>query len=174
MGLCFLPIVWPEDKLLTLHWRLLDTHREVWLSLLWGHFSFLLASYAHKVLFVPSKNLFPQPCGSSVIKSHSPLKSNSLGVLRPFARSSDWEICCGSLNFLNSARIYLNNCPTVCGCLLSGFMMGLMATSSNRAYATSCVMQVCCSQGPCPHSRPLPTHASAGDTQTLKGRSGSL
>ena len=174
MGLCFLPIVWPEAKLLTLHWRLLDTHKEVWLILLWGHFSFLLVSCAHKVLFVPSKNLFPQPCGSSVIKSHSPLKSNSLGVLRLFARSSGWEICCGSLNFLNSARISLDNCPTVCGYLISGFMMGLMATSSNRAYATSCVMQVCCSQGLCPHSRPLLTHASAGDTQTLKGRSGSV
>ena len=48
-----------------LHWRLLDTHREVWGSLLWGHCSFLLGSGAHKVLFVPSKSLFPQCCVSS-------------------------------------------------------------------------------------------------------------
>ena len=33
--------------------------------------------------------------GSSVIKSHWPPKSNSLGVLSPFA-GSHWEICCGS------------------------------------------------------------------------------
>ena len=39
--------------------RLLDTHRQVWLSLLWGHCSFLLGPDEHKVLFVPSKNLFP-------------------------------------------------------------------------------------------------------------------
>ena len=26
-------------------------------------------------------------------------------------------------------------------------------------------LQVCCSQSPCPHGRPLLTHASAGDTQ---------
>ena len=48
-----------------LHQKLLDTHRQVWLSLLWDHCSFLLGPGAHKVLFVPSKNLFPQSCVSS-------------------------------------------------------------------------------------------------------------
>ena len=46
-------------------WRLLDTHRQVWVSLLWGHCSFLLGPVVHKVLFVPSKSLFPQSCVSS-------------------------------------------------------------------------------------------------------------
>ena len=46
-------------------WRLLDTHGHVWISFLWGHCSFLLGPGAHKVLFVPSKNLFPQSCVSS-------------------------------------------------------------------------------------------------------------
>ena len=36
-----------------LHRRLLDTHWEVWVSLLWGHRSFLLGPGVHKVLFVP-------------------------------------------------------------------------------------------------------------------------
>ena len=53
-----------------LHQRLLDTHRQVWVSLLCGHCFFLLAPDAHKVLFVPSKSLFPQSCAISVIKSH--------------------------------------------------------------------------------------------------------
>ena len=44
-----------------LHWRLLHTRRQVWVSLLWGHCSRLLGSGAHKVLFVPSKSLFPSP-----------------------------------------------------------------------------------------------------------------
>ena len=48
-----------------LHWKLLDTHGKVWVSLLWGHCSFLLGPGAHKVLFVPSKSLFPQSCVSS-------------------------------------------------------------------------------------------------------------
>ena len=33
---------------------------------------------------------FPQPCVSSIIKSHWPPKSNSLGVLSPFARIPGW------------------------------------------------------------------------------------
>ena len=37
-----------------------------------------------------------------------------------------------------------------------------------------CHTQVCCTQSPCPCSRPLLTHTSTGDTQTLKGRSGSV
>ena len=41
-----------------LHWRLLDTDGQVWVSLLWGHCSFLLGPAVHKVLFVPSKSLF--------------------------------------------------------------------------------------------------------------------
>ena len=46
------------------HWlmpppRLLDTHRQVWVSLLWGHCSFFLGPGMYKLLFVPSKSLFP-------------------------------------------------------------------------------------------------------------------
>ena len=48
---------------LRLHWRLLDTPRQVWVSLLWGHCSFLLGLGVHKVLFVMS--LLPQSCVSS-------------------------------------------------------------------------------------------------------------
>ena len=43
----------------------LDTHGQVWVSLLWGHCSFLLGPGVHKVLFVPSKTLFLQSCVSS-------------------------------------------------------------------------------------------------------------
>ena len=62
-----------------LHWRLQDMPRQVWLSLLWGHCSFLLSPTMHKVFFLPSKSLFPQSHGSSIIKSHWPSKSHSLG-----------------------------------------------------------------------------------------------
>ena len=53
-----------------LHQRLLDIYRQVWVSLLWGHCSFLLCPGAQKVLFVPSKSLFPQAgisSGGSVV-----------------------------------------------------------------------------------------------------------
>ena len=62
--------------------RLLDTHGQVWVSLLWDHCSFLLGPGTPKVLFMPSKSLFPQSYVSS-----------------------------------------------------GSFMMGLMVTSSKRAYA---------------------------------------
>ena len=45
--------------------RLLGTPGQVWVSLLWGHCSFLPGPGLHKVLFVPSKSLFPQSCVSS-------------------------------------------------------------------------------------------------------------
>ena len=38
---------------------------QIWVSPMWGHCSFLLGPGAHKVLFVPSKSLFPQSCESS-------------------------------------------------------------------------------------------------------------
>ena len=43
----------------SLSWRLLDTPRQVWVSLLWGHCSFILGPGVHKVLFVPTKSLLP-------------------------------------------------------------------------------------------------------------------
>ena len=76
---------------LHLHWRLLDTHRQVWVSLLWEHCSFLLGPGADKLSFVPSKSLFPQSCVSSVIKSHCPPKSNSLGGSQSLCQSPRFE-----------------------------------------------------------------------------------
>ena len=58
--------------------EILDTHRQVWLSPLWGFCSFLLGPGAHEVFFVPFNSLFPQACASSVIKSHWSPKSNSM------------------------------------------------------------------------------------------------
>ena len=49
-----------------------------------------------------------------------------------------------------------------------------MVTYSKRAYAACRMSQICCSQSPCPCGRPLLTRTSAGDTQTLKGMSGSV
>ena len=60
-----------------------------------GHYSFLLGLGAHKIPFVPSKNLYPQSCGSSLIKSHR-LPVTFPGASQPFAGSPGWEICCES------------------------------------------------------------------------------
>ena len=49
-----------------------------------------------------------------------------------------------------------------------------MSTSSKRTYVTHYTSQDCCCQSPLACDRPLLTGASAGDTQTLKGRSVSV
>ena len=49
-----------------------------------------------------------------------------------------------------------------------------MVTSLKRTCTTRCVIQVCSTQSPCQCGRPLLTCTSAGDSQTLKGRSGSV
>ena len=99
-------------------WRLLDIHGQVWVSLLWGHWSFLLGPGAHKGFICALQEFVP------------------------------WVLCkfwwhCGGVN----------------GDLLQE---GL------------CYTQVCCTQSSCCCSRLLLTHTSTGDTQTLKGRSGSV
>ena len=98
-----------------LHQRLLDIPGQVWVSVLWGHCSFLLGPGAHRVLSVPSKSLFPQSCVSS-----------------------------------------------------GGSMVGLMATSSKRAYA---IPRSAAPRAPAPvtdHCWPLPPQ------ETLKGRPDSV
>ena len=55
------PFWWKASVEPCLFQRLLDTHRQAWLSLLWNHCSFLLGPGVHKGLFVPSQSLFPCP-----------------------------------------------------------------------------------------------------------------
>ena len=66
-GLLHLPLTLQQVSINPhLHQRLLDTYRQAWFNLLWGHHApSFLAPDAHKGLFVPSKNLFPQSCGGS-------------------------------------------------------------------------------------------------------------
>ena len=64
-----------------LHQKLLDTHGQVWVNPLWGHCSFLLGPVGHKVLFVPSMSLFPQPCVSSGVSMVELLVTSPRGLM---------------------------------------------------------------------------------------------
>ena len=99
-----------------LHRQLLDTHRQVWVSLLWGHCLFLLGPGMHRVVCALQESVSPVLC-------------------------KFWWLYGG----VNGDLLQEGLCHT----------------------------QVGCTQSPCPCSRPLLTHTSAGDTQTLKGKSGS-
>ena len=68
----------------------MDTHRQVWFSLWWSHCPFLLGPGACNVLLCSQRVCFPNPM--EVLES----KSNSLGIVSPFAGYSCGEICCGA------------------------------------------------------------------------------
>ena len=77
----------------------LDTHGIVWVSFLWGHCSFLLGPGTHKVLFVPSKNLFPQSCvssGGSMVGLMATFSNRVYALPRSAATSSRPLLTCTS------------------------------------------------------------------------------
>ena len=100
--------------------------RQVWLCLLWHHCSFLLGPGTHKILFVPSKRLFPQSCGSSVIKFHWPSKSNSLRFSVPLPDPQIGKSVVGPRTFTIMWELLWYNCSPVCGSIV------LMVNSSRR------------------------------------------
>ena len=107
----------PCSRLLLSHSsaRILDTHRQVWVSFLWGLCSFLLGPGVHKVLFVPSKSLFPQSCVSSVIKSTG-LQSQILWEFSiPLPNPQVGKSVVGPRTFLTVREFLWYNCSAVCG-----------------------------------------------------------
>ena len=78
-------------------WRLLDTHGQVWVSLLLGHCSFLMGPSVHKVLFVPSKSLFPQSyvsSGSSVVRLMATSSKRTYAIPRSAAPRAPAPAAC--------------------------------------------------------------------------------
>ena len=69
------------------------TLRRVWVSLLWGHCSFLLGLGVHKILFVPFKSLFPQ---SFVSSGGSMVGLMATSFKRAYAIPKPTQNCCCS------------------------------------------------------------------------------
>ena len=147
-----------------LHWRLLDTHRQVWLSLLWDHCSFPLGLDVHKIRFVLSKTLI----------SPVPWKFCNqipLAFKVKFPRGSQSLCQIPRLGNLLWALEHLQQCENFfgiivlqfVGCLLGASMVGLACHSS----------YICCSQSPVPVQATADC-ATVDDTHTPKDRSGSV
>ena len=66
------------------------------------------------------------------------------------------------------------NCYTVCGASAPQLSNGANGDLFLENLYCTHASQECCSQSPGPGGRPLLTYISSGDTQTLKGRSGSV
>ena len=123
-----------------LHRRLPSTHRQVWLTLFWGHCSFLLGSGVHK------------SCESSVIKScWLTFKARYPGD----SQCLYWIPRLGSL--LWGLKL-LHECKNFLGTIVLQFVdhtpgssiVGLIATSSMRTCVTRHTFQDCCCNSPCP------------------------
>ena len=197
---CFLPVVWPETKdgggngppskgpvqaLLRsvpptlqqattdprLRWRLQDTHRQVWVSFLWGHCSFHLGPGAHNVLSVSSKSLFLLSCESSIIKSHWPAKSNSLRFSIPLPDPQVGNSVVSPKTCLTVWEFLWCNCSAVCGPSAWLLYGEVNVDLLQEGLCHRLCDQVSCTQSPWPYGRPLLTCTSAG---ALKYCSGSV
>ena len=126
--------------------RLLNTHRQVWLNVIWGDCLFLLCLRVYKVLIVPSKSVTPV-----LQKFYDPIPL-SFKVKFPGGSQSLCQIfrlgnLLWSLELLQQCENFFGiTLLQFVGHLLSGSIVGLEATSSKRTYATHCTSQVCCSQ----------------------------
>ena len=98
----------------------------------------LLAPGAHKALFVPCKSLFPQSCGCSVIKSHWPPKSNSLGVLRTLPDPQVGKSVVGPRAFLTVREFLWYNCSVVCGLSAQWLYDGVNGDLLQEGYILRC------------------------------------
>ena len=141
MGGAVLPpccLAWGQTINPHLQQRLLQIHRQVWLSLLWGHCSFLLVHAGFICALQESVSPVLWKFRSEtplVFKVKFPGSSQSL--LDPQVGNLLWALEL-SQQFENFLGIVVLQCV---GHLLSGFMVGLMATSSKRTYATLSVLQ---------------------------------
>ena len=109
--------------------KFLHTHWQVWVSLLWGHCSFLLAPGVHKVLFVPSKSLFPKSCRCSVINPSGLQSQIPWGFSVPLPDPQVGKSVVGPRTFL-TVQECLWYYSAVCGSsAVSSSMVGLMAPS---------------------------------------------
>ena len=138
--------------------RFPSTDRPVWISLLWGHWSFLLGPGAHKILLCPPRvsvslalwKLWSNPTG---LQSQIP-RGFPVPLPYPFVGKSvvGPELSQQCKHFFGIIVLQF------VGRLLGG-SMGLMVTSSNKTYTTRRASQDCYSQSPCPcagHRRPMP------------------
>ena len=96
-----------------LHQRLLDTQRQVWLSLLWDHCSFLLGPGTHKILLVPSESVSPvlwKFCNQipPAFKVKFPDGSQY------FCQIPGWEIVVDHRTFATVEELLWCNCSPVC------------------------------------------------------------
>ena len=122
----------------------------------------------------PPRVCFPSPV--EVLESNpSGLQSQvpwGFSVFLPDAQVGKSAV--GPRTFATVQALLWCNCSPVCGSSAQWLYSG---GNGELLQEDTCLMphlEVCCSQSPCPHRRPLLTRASAGDAETLKVWPGSV
>ena len=103
-------------------------------------------------------------CVSSVIKSHWPPKSNSLGVLL-WPNPQVGKFVVGPRTFLTVQEFIWYNCSAVCG--LSGRQL-YGGANGDLLPEGLCHTQDCCTQSPWPWGRPLLTNICMRHSNTQR------
>ena len=125
----------------------------------------------HKVLFVPSKSLFPQSCVSSVIKSHWPTGSNSWGFSVPLPDPRVGKSVVDPRTFLTIREFLWYHCSAVCGLSAQWLYGGV-----NGELLQDGLCHRLCDSGLL-HPEPVPLQQATDDSclhRRLKHRSGSV
>ena len=153
---------------------LLDTHRQVWLSLLWGHCTFLLAPSAHRFGLFPPRICFPSPVevlwsNPTGLQSQIPW-GFSVPLLDPQVGNS----VVNPRTFLTVQEFLWWTCSAVFG---SSVWWLYGAANGDLLQQGLCNMlrdPGLLQSEPLSPQQATAAGASTGDTQTLKDRSGSV
>ena len=126
-----------------LHRRLLDTHGQVLVSLLWGYGSFLLGPGVPQVLLVPSTSLFPLSCVSSGV---SLWVLCTQGMFEP--SECLWQVWGLTLNMISPLLPSCWGFSFALGCGLS-FFGGIQHSPVDGCSAASCNFGVLAREDEC-------------------------
>ena len=126
-----------------LHRRLLDTHGQVLVSLLWGYGSFLLGPGVPQVLLVPSTSLFPLSCVSSGV---SLWVLCTQGMFEP--SECLWQVWGLTLNMISPLLPSCWGFSFALGCGLS-FFGGIQHSPIDGCSAASCNFGVLAGEDDC-------------------------
>ena len=116
----------------------------------------------HSVL--PTLSRPPQPMPTLETPGHSQASLGLPLVESLLLSSGSWH-----RNHISTCALQDSVSPSLCK-----FWWLYGAVNGDLFQEGLCHTQICCTQSPWPCVRPLLTHTSTGDTQTLKGRSGSV
>ena len=141
------------------HWRFLDTHGQVWVSLLWGHCSFLLGPDAYKVLFLPSKSLFPQTL-CKLWQLYDGVNSDLLQESLCHTQVYWTQSCCPCsrplINQASTGDPQTQLCLSLCGVSGSWCTQGMFETSEHLWQVWGLILNMISSLLPSCEASPLP------------------